>query len=531
MRPLRARLRSLSKLISCRSGNAAVLLAIGMPMLIGSAGLAVDVAQWYMWKNELQYAADQGAIAGAWSQTSSISEANYVSRARQEFTANLSTVKTFAEATSVTLADYDGGTLNSVVVRARATKSLPFTSILTGRGITIRVVAQASFGQRFTPCLLALDPTASGALRFDGNPTLTADCGMGSLSTSASSVIVNGNPTADAGWVVSAGGIDDWLNLPTDGKVHEYLNNLSDPFARLTPPTNTTPQTYSCAGGIASAIATTTTTISTAYAYFIGPSQGNALPTTYALAKTGTTASPTVLDLQSVPSGHLQSEPSETLEGSTSTSVVNTWTQVTGSGTVKIFEQMTTTTFTVYSNVIESDTGQASNLPGTYPSMRIKCTTVLSPGIYVIDGGGLEIDGRYTVAGSGVMFVLKNGAYIKITGGSNVSLTAPTSTQLISAGVSSAQAALLSGMLVFEDRSSRGSNKTRISGNASTVLNGTLYFPVSTVNFAGSATATSQCLMIAANKIVIEGTADMSSFCPDGQSNTAYISSTVRLVS
>lgn len=47
------------------SGNALVLVAAGMPVLVGGAGFAVDVAQWYMWKRELQYAVDQAAYAGA----------------------------------------------------------------------------------------------------------------------------------------------------------------------------------------------------------------------------------------------------------------------------------------------------------------------------------------------------------------------------------------------------------------------------------------------------------------------------------
>ena len=63
---LRAWLKSFKK---STSGNATLLVAVGMPMLIGSSGLAVDVAQWYMWKNELQYAVDQAAIAGAWART------------------------------------------------------------------------------------------------------------------------------------------------------------------------------------------------------------------------------------------------------------------------------------------------------------------------------------------------------------------------------------------------------------------------------------------------------------------------------
>ena len=40
----------LRRLRECRSGNSAMLVAMGMPMLIGGAGLGVDMSQWYLWK-------------------------------------------------------------------------------------------------------------------------------------------------------------------------------------------------------------------------------------------------------------------------------------------------------------------------------------------------------------------------------------------------------------------------------------------------------------------------------------------------
>ena len=51
--------KKLTELRQCKSGNALMLVALGMPVLIGGTGVAVDTAQWYMWKGELQYAVDQ----------------------------------------------------------------------------------------------------------------------------------------------------------------------------------------------------------------------------------------------------------------------------------------------------------------------------------------------------------------------------------------------------------------------------------------------------------------------------------------
>ncbi|MFN3510087.1 MAG: TadE/TadG family type IV pilus assembly protein, partial [Tsuneonella troitsensis] len=77
------------RLRSNTSGNAMMLVAAGMPALIGGAGFAVDVTQWYMWKSELQFAVDQAAIAGAYARANEETEDTYENRATQEYTANL----------------------------------------------------------------------------------------------------------------------------------------------------------------------------------------------------------------------------------------------------------------------------------------------------------------------------------------------------------------------------------------------------------------------------------------------------------
>lgn len=48
--------KTLKKLRDCKSGNALMIVGIGMPAMIGGAGYAVDTAQWYIWKRELQHA-------------------------------------------------------------------------------------------------------------------------------------------------------------------------------------------------------------------------------------------------------------------------------------------------------------------------------------------------------------------------------------------------------------------------------------------------------------------------------------------
>lgn len=163
-----------------------------------------------------------------------------------------------------------------------------------------------------------------------------------------------------------------------------------------------------------------------------------------------------------------------------------TWTRTNqGSGNNIVWEKAEKVVATTYCNVSKTTSPDlASALPGTYAGgIKVSCATTFAPGVYVMDGGGLEISGQYSVVGSGVMFVLKNGAYVKINGGSNINLTAIQASELASRGVPSATANALAGMLVFEDRSSSGSDRSRTNGNSATVLNGTIYLPNSGIDF------------------------------------------------
>lgn len=528
--------RTLSAIKASRSGNATLLVALGMPVLIGGSGLAVDTAQWYMWKREIQYAADQSALAGAWARSDDQSRDMFRRRAQQEFTSNVSMTSAITDTPVVSLADYNGGHENSVVVTASATQRLPFSSFLTGDATTVSVYAQASFtdGSRYTACLIAVDDDDSGAITIGGSATLTAACGLAALSTSESSVIINGNPTVEPGWVVSAGGIDDWLSQHTDAEIHEYMSGLTDPFAELTTPTpNPNPaQTYTCVSATTTTTGDRRTRNDILYTYWQGSSTSSAAEITY----TGSGYLNDVTGSWTAWSFGV-ALPVNSPDGVTTSSGTPTWTSLGGSGRTRKWRRTVIRTTTEIDNAVTlSSNTQATLNQGTYRGgFDVRCTTVFNPGVYVIDGGRLKITGQYQVTGSGILIVLKNGASIDIAGGANINLTAATAAQLNNVGgIPSAQAQQFAGMLVYEDRNSPGtSNQNMLNGNSETVLNGKIYLPRSDIHFSGTASVTSACLLIAAANITLEGTTNMSSFCPSGMTTTDEVSAgraTVKLV-
>lgn len=527
--------RTLRDLRAGNSGNATLLVALGMPVLIGGSGLAVDTAQWYMWKREIQYAADQAALAGAWARSHEDSESVYVTRARQEFTSNVSTTSTISSTPNVRLADYNGGDDNSVIVEVSASRTLPFSNFVTGRTVTVNAFAQASFtdGTSYTACLIATDEDDAGAITIGGSATLTAACGLAALSTSDQSVIINGNPNIDPGWVVSAGGIDDWLSNHTDAEINEYMNGLSDPFAELTTPTpNPNPaQTYACVEGGTRTTGDRRTKTDIFYTYWRGRNASSASEINnytgsgYLADVTGSWGTWSI-DILLAPNS---------VDGVTQADAAPTFTQIGGSGNSKVYRRAVVRTHTEIANAETIiTTTQATLNQGTYTGgFQTRCNTVFNPGVYVINGGEIRINAQHQVTGAGVLIVLKNGATLHINGGASINLTAATSAQLMNiGGLSASQATQFAGMLVFEDRASQGGSSI-LNGTANTILNGKIYLPKSDITFSGTAGVTSACLLIAASNITLTGTTDMSTFCPPGMTNTDEVTSgqaTIKLV-
>ena len=503
---------TISRLSSCKSGNATILVGLAMPVMIGGAGLGVDITQWYMWKRELQFAVDQSAVAGAWAAADEDTELTYQTRALQEFNANMQVTDDFNADPTIQLADYAGGKLNSVAVSATVTKTLPFTSIISDQTTTIYAYAQASFeeGVTFTSCLTALDTEAEGAITIGGSSILTASCGLAALSKDETAISVNGNPEVDAGWILAAGGVDQWLKDNTDDIIIENMEGLKDPFEGVEPPNPTesqTSRTYTCTAEPDTTYADETVRTTVTYSYWKGNSNNRSTWNGYSSPKADTDATSDTEVQKLVDNG--------TVNGTIQTTST-TWTQLGGNGNDRKWEKAVTVKYTTHSNVTVIPGAEAGSVrPGTYTDIHVSCDTAFAPGVYNIVGGGLKITGQHEVTGAAVMFVLYDGAYIDVAGGADISLTAMQASDFMSLGVPADQANELAGILVFEDRDSEGSSKTKFNGNASTVMNGALYFPVSAVDFAGTISVTSQCLMIAANIINITGTTNMSTFCPD----------------
>ena len=412
-----------------RSGNATFMVALGAPALIGAAGFAIDTAQWYMWKRELQHSVDQAAYAGAWALAREESSDTYATRARQEFDANIAKTSEYVSEPTIQIADYAGGTANSVVVTATASKLLPFSSFLTGSAATVRATAQASFaeGLNYNACLVSLTEEGTGTT-IGGNATVRAQCGLAALSCDEDAIVIDGSASVSTDSIAACGTV----SVPEENEdvTAEGIRGLEDIYADLEPPANNTPRTYRCTG--------------------------------------------------------------------------------------------------------KGKNSQASLLPGTYSSLVVSCTTVLASGIYVIDGGTLDLAANYNVTGSGVMFVLKNGATINLGGngsGNSIRLTPMSASDFYGTSYED-EAEELSDILVFEHRDNNVPNPGHtFNGNSNSLIEGLIYLPSSNIRVLGTADVSAQCLQISAFTIDIRGNAQLETLCPVNEATSVGSSlASVKLV-
>jgi Flp pilus assembly protein TadG len=536
--------RALAELRRSTSGNAAILVAAGMPALIGGAGLAVDTAQWYMWKREMQYAVDQAAIAGAWSKVKGSEGTEYQTRAVQELNANLQVVD-FHGTPGVALADYNqaaGEADNSVVVTLSASKALPFSSMLMGQGATISVRAQATFANQasFTVCMLSVDPTADSAFKFGGSVTGSTDCGAGTLSDDDNAAMKEvGNTDVPIGNLVARGGIDE--DFTDNGTLYPDEQGLSDPYASLDTPSaaGSTAQTYTCPPVTEPTDVTradvTTRTIKT-YTYYRGSNATAAVTAgsyTYT-SGTGYLANSDVTDgpTETIVANGTVEDSSVTVGPTTSSPL-----RVTGSGANQIFRTETTTVTTTNDNVtVTTETGSdgiARPQPGIYDSLVVACQTEFTPGIYFI-GGDLDFGQNFVVTGSGVLFVMTGGGgAIHINANSDITLSGITEATLTGAPYNypDAYAEKVAGMLLF-DRV--GDDAFTLNGSSVHRFDGTFYMPLRDTTFNGDSYAAGGCMQFVSRTMEILGNFNITNFCTPSNSNGGITigsgTHTVRLV-
>jgi Flp pilus assembly protein TadG len=217
------------------SGNVFIMAALLMPVILGSAGLAVDSIQWVVWKRQLQRQADSAALAGAYATAQAKNPVDTV-------TADLNRTRELTLTTPALIesppssGSYAGNT-KAVRVTLQYSRLLPFTGMFLSVAPTIAAKSTAAAVVQGDYCVLALDPTAATGITMQGSAVVNLGCGIAANSRAANAVVAGGSSTVIATPVSAVGGIPGSSNYQGATTLLPYSMPQDDPYALLPTPT------------------------------------------------------------------------------------------------------------------------------------------------------------------------------------------------------------------------------------------------------------------------------------------------------
>lgn len=243
----------LKSLWADRRGNALVIGAASLPLLIGSAGLASDTIQWVVWKRQLQRAADSAAIAGVrglvlgQSPIASCATSAPVGRDLQE---NNHVLVGNGNTTCIAENSPSSGAYasdpNAVRVTLSVQRELGFSSLFMSAAPVITASGTATVVARGKYCVISLEDTNATGLTYLGNARIDLGCGMATNSRGANAVDAGGSAEVIASPIAAVGGIPP-SDVFADGTIIQpYSAPQEDPFADVDAPPSTAFPNASC---------------------------------------------------------------------------------------------------------------------------------------------------------------------------------------------------------------------------------------------------------------------------------------------
>ncbi len=253
--------QSLKRFGRADEGQALVLTALALVVLLLMAGLGVDVGYLRYQKQQLQKAADAGALAGA---SAYAYNGDWHAAAVADISANgFTTTTTNGLTITVNSPPQTAGDpfLNQsgyVEVIVKQNQPTFFMRVSNVYAVPVSARAVASAIAPGSGCLIALDPTHSGTFSVVGNITISSTCSIYVNSSSATALVKTvPSSTVAANYIGLVGdqqsGLTGVVSQESYGQdpVTE-IAPLTDPLANVPPPhydSNCTYRNFSTAGG------------------------------------------------------------------------------------------------------------------------------------------------------------------------------------------------------------------------------------------------------------------------------------------
>jgi Flp pilus assembly protein TadG len=238
------------------AGQAIVVVALALVVILAILGLAVDMGYLRYTKRQLQTAADAAAMAGA----AELPYGDVTSAAQTDSATNGFTNGTNGATVTVNNPPLSGQHIGDShyveTIVAKSTNTF-FAKAFGVKTVTLQARAVAHLGSG-NNCIFALDPAASGALSVDAFASISSQCGIVVESSSASALSCSLLASISASSIGVVGGVQNFLcginPTPVKGIA---VPNPSDPLAYLAKPsvgscTFSSQQTYTSTNSPAS---------------------------------------------------------------------------------------------------------------------------------------------------------------------------------------------------------------------------------------------------------------------------------------
>ena len=184
-----------------KRGNALILAAAALPLLLGSAGRATDTIQWALWKRQLQRAADSAAIAGVYDRVAHAGDhGNTATAIAHDLDLNQHTMIDLMSGYPHLSYPADVGSQKyQVRVELKVQRALSFSSMFMAAAPEITAIAQAAtVGSSGEFCVLSLQNNSKTGIQTTGNNSITMDCGMMTNSTATNAAAGQGSASVTA---------------------------------------------------------------------------------------------------------------------------------------------------------------------------------------------------------------------------------------------------------------------------------------------------------------------------------------------
>jgi len=223
------------KLWRDKRGNALVIAAAALPLVIGSAGLASDTIEWALWKRQLQRAADSAAFAGVYAKIQSAGVSDAVNR-DLTYNSHIGISTTTVTSNPPTSGSYTSDQY-AVNVALSASKRLSFSGMFMSFTPTIRASATATIVPSGQYCVVSLENTSTTGITATGSATVNLGCGMITNSTSLTAAVATGSSNVTASPIAAVGGIPASTHWGSGTVLQPFTLAEPDPFASVPPPT------------------------------------------------------------------------------------------------------------------------------------------------------------------------------------------------------------------------------------------------------------------------------------------------------